>query len=383
MNAWLITPDALVTARTALSKSIAPTPGQQASFVASFSEGEFPGARIMSKVGDTAQININGVLSKEPSWMLRYFGGGNTAYSEIISAINEAERDPNIDTVIFSIDSPGGMTSGLTQAMDAIHDMTKPSKSIVSGMAASAAYGLASQTGEIEASDRGATFGSIGVKVSYYADESVIDITSSNAPEKAPDVTTDEGKKIVQKWLDQVEAVFIEDIAQGRNVTTDKVKSDFGQGGVFLAKEALSRGMIDTISTETRSQTNPGAETITQEAKSMNLQELKAKHPETYAAAVAEGRAEEKDRVSAHLTMGEARGDIKTAMEAIEKVAQLTATYHATYMAAGMKNGQIGARQTDTTAADAALGGVTPTTAQTDAATEEKIFLAALKGETV
>lgn len=375
MNIWLITDGAWDIVRTAQAMSVIPTAQERAEFNASFSDGDYPGARIMDKVGSTAQINVVGVLTKEPSWLLRYFGGGNTTYSEIISAINEAERDPAIKEVVFNIDSPGGNTSGLTDAMDAIAGMTLPTRAEISGTAASAAYGLASQAGTITALNRGAMFGSIGVLSSRFVDGTVIDITSSNAPEKSPDVTTDEGKAMVRKTLDQIEAVFIEDIARGRGTTTDKVKSDFGRGGVFLAHDAKTHGMIDDVKDRTQ---QPGATTTTQEAKSMNLQELKAQHPDTYAAAVAEGVAQEKDRVSAHLTMGEASGDLKTAIEAVEKGDALTASYQAKYMAAGMKNGQIGARQGDDAAAAAALAGVTPGATATDQDADQKAYLEAL-----
>lgn len=377
MKTWLITKDALQMVSTAEALTVVPTAQERAEFTASFSEGDYPGARIMDKVGSIAQINITGVLTKDPSWILRYFGGGNTAYSEIISAINEAERDPAIKEVVFSIDSPGGQTSGLSDAMDAVAGMTIPTRAEVSGMAASAAYGLASQAGSITALNRSAMFGSIGVKGTYFVDETVVEITSSNAPEKAPDVTTAEGKATVQKLLDQIEAVFIEDIARGRGTTTDKVKSDFGRGGVFLAHDAKTHGMIDDVKDRTQ---QPGATTTTQEAKSMNLQELKTQHPDTYAAAVAEGVAQEKDRVSAHLTMGEASGDLKTAIEAVEKGDALTASYQAKYMAAGMKNGQIGARQGDDASTAAALAGVTPGATADDQAAQDKIFLDALTG---
>lgn len=357
MNFWLITEPAWEIVQTAQETKVVPTAQERADFTASFSEGDYPGARIMSKVGSVAQINISGVLTKEPSWLLRWFGGGNTAYSEIISAVNEAERDPAIKEVVLSIDSPGGQTNGLSDAMDAVAGMTIPTRAEVSGMAASAAYGLASQAGSITALNRSAMFGSIGVKGTYFVDETVVEITSSNAPEKAPDVTTAEGKATVQKLLDQIEAVFIEDIARGRGTTTDKVKSDFGRGGVFLAHDAKTHGMIDDVKDRTQ---QPGATTTTQEAKSMNLQELKAQHPDTYAAAVAEGVAQEKGRVSAHLKMGESFGAMDIASKAIKDGSDLTMELQADYMSAWAKTGQIGARQGDDTAAAAALNGVTP-----------------------
>lgn len=346
MSAWLISPEAFSPIVSAIKAAHRPTAEETITFNAEYGSGDYPGARIMTKAGNIAQINIMGVLSREPNWMLRFFGGGNTAYSEILSAIAEAERDTSIEQLIFNINSPGGQTDGLVGAMDAIKYATKPTSTIVVGQACSAAYGLASQTGSIDALDRGVVVGSIGVKATYYVDPQEVAVTSTNAPEKAPDPTTDEGKAAIQKLLDSIESIFIEDIADGRGVTVDQVKANFGKGGVYLAKDALNHGMIDSINNLERSPT-PGATTTTQEANTMNLQELKAKHPETYQAAFNEGIAKERDRVDAHLTMGEAAADMKTAVAAVKDGSEMTASLQAKYMAAGMRNGQIGARAAD------------------------------------
>jgi len=74
--------------------------------------------------------------------------------------------------------------------------------------------------------------------------------------------------------------------------------------------------------------------------KTMDINELKAKHPEIYAALIEEGHKQgvlaERDRVNAHLTLGNASGDTKTAFAAIEDGSVMTATIQAKYMAAGM-----------------------------------------------
>ena len=46
----------------------------------------------------------------------------------------------------------------------------------------------------------------------------------------------------------------------------------------------------------------------------MDLNTLKAQHPEAFAEHAKEVLATERDRVGAHLTMGETSGDLKTAM---------------------------------------------------------------------
>ena len=77
----------------------------------------------------------------------------------------------------------------------------------------------------------------------------------------------------------------------------------------------------------------------------MDLTQLKAQHPETFAAAVQQGTTDERDRVSAHLMMGESSGDMKTASASIKDGSGMTATLQATYMTAGMNRSDVDARQ--------------------------------------
>ena len=88
----------------------------------------------------------------------------------------------------------------------------------------------------------------------------------------------------------------------------------------------------------------------------MNLNELRAQHPDVYEAAVKAGVDQERDRVSAHLTMGEASGDMKTAVDAVKKGDGMTATLQAQYLAAGMNRRDQDSRQEDDTAAAGADG---------------------------
>lgn len=91
------------------------------------------------------------------------------------------------------------------------------------------------------------------------------------------------------------------------------------------------------------------------EKVTMDLNELKSKHPGVYAEAVQDGRAEERDRVSAFLVAGEASGDMKTAITAITDGSKMTATLQTTFLmaAAGRKN--IDERTGDDKDAGAAL----------------------------
>jgi hypothetical protein len=95
----------------------------------------------------------------------------------------------------------------------------------------------------------------------------------------------------------------------------------------------------------------------------MDLKTLKAEHGDLYAAVMAEGVAlgitQNQDRVSAHLTMGTASGDMATAISAINDGTEMTAAMQSVYMAAGMRKAEISARESDDNDAGD-IGALTP-----------------------
>lgn len=340
-----------------------PTAQQQLDYearVASGSSGDLP--RLLTIAGNNAEIVIQGAITNRPSLLAFMFGGGNTTYADITAALAVAEQDPEVDNITLAIDSPGGTIAGLFDTLAAIQAAKKPVKAVVSNVAASAAYALASQADEIVATNRAARFGSIGIVVRGSIDENEIAIASSEAPKKAPDLSTEEGKAVVREELDALHEIFVDAIAEGRSTTVEKVNAEFGQGATLLAGEALKRGMIDAVaeptlkvveSTKTTTARSGGNQP---EAGYMDLKTLQAQHPDVYTAAVQQGVDQERDRVSAHLTMGEASGDMKTAVGAINDGSAMTAKLQAQYMAAGMNRADINARQDDDNNADAGDG---------------------------
>jgi len=342
---WLLLQSVLNDIQDARASGVKFTAEQVATFEAS------DGESIMALAGNSAEIHVKGVLTNTPDMFARWFGGGNTTYPAIIAALAEADANPEVKQIVMRFDSGGGAVNGMFDAIAAMQTTKKPIKAIVGTMAASAAYGLASQADEMVAHNRASAVGSIGVVVDAFVSESRVSITSSNAPDKRPDVTTEKGKATIIAQLDAIAGLLDEAVAEGRNTTVEKVNADFGQGGILLADEALKRGMIDSISTNKPATATNGGKP--QEQRSMDLQTLKAQHPDVYAAAAQEGRTEERDRVGAHLTMGEASGDMKTAIGAVQDGSAMTATLQAKYMAAGMNRSDVQARQDDDAEANA------------------------------
>ncbi len=244
-----------------------------------------------------------------------------TEYGFIVAATQAANADQRVASIDYEVDSPGGYVSGVEEAAQAMASSRVPTRAVVGNMAASAAYWLASQTDRIVASSPLSRVGSIGVIVEGYNDdrmlaEAGIDhvvITSDGAPNKYADTGTEEGRAMIKTELNKLEAVFVQRVADGRNVSADKVRKDFGQGGVLMAGEALKAGMIDAVSASniSRHLSNINAQTpavggaasaVEQKPggkpKMDTLDELKTQAPTLYAAAKQEGVEAERDRVA-------------------------------------------------------------------------------------
>jgi ClpP class serine protease len=346
----------------------------QEAFKASL-QADGDGSRIMPVAG---KISIKGVLTNSPNIFAMLFGGGNTTYAEIIGAIASAEADPDVSEIELMVDTMGGNFDGLFACGEAIKNTSKPITANVIGSALSAGYWLVSQADKIVAQDKASTFGSIGVARRYNVSPDVVDVASTKAPKKRPDVSTPEGVAIVQEELDPIHAMFAGEVADGRGTTIDKVNKNFGEGATLLAEDALARGMIDSIGASDKQQ--PTGLTK-EEDQNMDLATLKTDHVALYNEIVATATAEgiekgvgqERTRVASHIALADDSGDLKTALEAIKGTEGITPAIQTAHVQATIKKLAINDRQADD--ADALkAGNVDLSTADTVADTESKII---------
>lgn len=301
--------------------------------------------------GTEAVIPIQGLLSPTRDYWGGFVAGGNTVYGDIVDAITAANADPRVKSITLSVGySPGGYMHGSFEAYDAVRNSAKPVTAVVRHGALSSAYGLVSQASEVVAFDESTEFGSVGVAATYHIWDHYVDIASTKAPEKRPDLRTEEGKAIVRKELDAAHDLFVGKIAAGRKVDASTVNSTYGAGGIVFAKSALAAGMIDkigglsVIESDKSASVKSGAKEVT---KVKDLEELKTQYPAIYRMAFNEGVKSESDRVSAHLELGEACGDIKIAIESVKEGKPLDAVTQSRYMAASMRSNIAAARQAD------------------------------------
>lgn len=211
------------------------------------------GARMSTVRDGTAVVPVLGPIF--PRANLVNASAGGTALDAIMRDFRVAQASSAVDRVVLLFDSPGGVVSGLGEAADSIRGAAKPVTAFVTGIAASAAYWLASQATELVL-EPAASVGSIGVVASLSrqvqpgADgRQSFEVTSSGAPRKRPDPSTEAGRAAIQEEVDAIEAVFVADVAAGRKRTPAYVRKEFGQGGMVPAARAVEAGMADRIGT--------------------------------------------------------------------------------------------------------------------------------------
>lgn len=201
-----------------------------------------------------AIIPIQGVLTKDgPAWF-----GSN--YDTITTALDSAGSDPDVKRIILAVDSPGGEVIGLpeTAAVLAQVAKVKPVSAIVEGTAASAAYWLTSQAGDISLTPSGEV-GSVGVRMMHVdVSQALLDAgikvtelySGAFKAEWSPySPLTQDAVDNMQPRLNEVHAAFIKAVATGRGgrVSAGIASQRFGEGRMFSATDALKHGLVDKL----------------------------------------------------------------------------------------------------------------------------------------
>lgn len=255
--------------------------------------------RSVTMRGETAVVPITGPIFRYANLMTEISGA--TSLEVLSKDFNAALDDPAVKSIVLDINSPGGQATGISDFAAMVNGATKPVVAYVDGIAASAAYWIASAADQVVMS-KSAMAGNIGAVLTLDTrkDASKAEIVSSQSPNKRPDVSTDAGRAQYQSLVDGLAQVFVEDVATYRGMTPESVIQDGNGGATFIAAEAVARGLADRVGTleeviaglagkQQLQQSKPATPHFSG-AHAMNLDELRAAHPDLCAALVEEGR---------------------------------------------------------------------------------------------
>ena len=196
------------------------------------------------------QIGIFGVLGQN-DWY------ADSDYSDIRASVRRAQADSSVKSIDLLFHSPGGSVIGLPETADVIAqaNRVKPVTARVVGIAASAAYWLASQASTITLTPSGEV-GSVGVldihaDVSKALDNAGVKITAVTAgphkTERAPFAPlSDDAKAHMQSSVDGWYSDFLGAIRRGRGARVSPTGT-YGGGRMLSSRDALAAGLVDFV----------------------------------------------------------------------------------------------------------------------------------------
>lgn len=313
--------------------------------------------------GGVATITIVGSLVNRGAWIGAY--SGMTSYEGIAAQLDRAMADKQVKAILLDIDSPGGEATGMFSLAAKVREVSavKPVVAVVNDMAASAAYGIASQATEVVVSPT-SIVGSIGVVLTHL-DRSgelaakgvkpTLIFSGSHKVDGHPfgplsDAVRADLQAEVAKFYDQ----FVGLVAQGRGDRLTEQDARATEARTFLGQEAVDRGLADRVASfgavlaslqsetplagaaKKGTRTMSGDNTITQEAHTAAVAAARA---EGHAAGLAEGKTlgakDATDRIGAIMDCEEAKGREKLAAHFAFKTAMDAEGVKAALLAAG------------------------------------------------
>jgi len=203
----------------------------------------------------TAIIGVFGSLVNRGAWLGS--SSGETSYEGLQFQINHAAANPRVKGIVLDIESPGGEAVGAFETADVVRAAAskKPVVASVNGMAASAAYAIASGANKIFTAPTG-VLGSIGV-VLLHADYSRAlekkGITTTlifagahkvdgNPFQPLPDGVRADLQAEVNKFYD----MFVQTVAAGRQgLAADAIMSMEAQ--TFIGEDAVKQKLADAV----------------------------------------------------------------------------------------------------------------------------------------
>lgn len=260
-------------------------------------------------VNGVAVVPLVGAIAKRANLFSQISGGASSDLA--MRDLRAAAADSDVDAIILLVDSPGGTVDGTQQLAAVVKEVAqvKPLAALADGRMASAAYWAGSAAPQVFIADGTTAVGSIGVVVEH-ADTSGADAqrglkrteivagkykraASSNGP------LTETGQQTLQDTVDYVYSLFVQDVAAQRGVSIDEVLENMADGRVFIGEQAITAGLVDgmtslddlieTLSQQAATQRASGSPSPTTSRASMDITQLKAEHPDLFAAIREEG----------------------------------------------------------------------------------------------
>ena len=202
-------------------------------------------------------VPLEGVILTHPQALSS--SDGTITPDAVRKALTAVKDDSNVKGIILDIESPGGSAVASDQIFTIIQNFKKETKlpvvTLMNDTAASGGYFIAAATDKIVANPATLTgsigviattfnveeaLGKLGVKEKVYKKGQYKDILSSFRD------STAEEDQIIDELLDDAYELFVDRVAQGRNMPREKALS-LATGRVYSGRQAKEVGLVDTL----------------------------------------------------------------------------------------------------------------------------------------
>jgi protease-4 len=175
----------------------------------------------------------------------------------IVDQLVTFRKDRKIKSIILRIDSPGGAVGPSQEIYREVKRTSKEKKIVASlgSVAASGGYYAASAADKIVANP-GTITGSIGVLMEFVRVEDLLkkigirfeviksgEFKDVGSPHRE---MTQEERALLQDIITDVRDQFVQAVAEGRSLTTEKVQ-EFADGRIFSGARAQKMGLVDQL----------------------------------------------------------------------------------------------------------------------------------------
>lgn len=201
-----------------------------------------------------AIINIHGPLSQKVDFWSWWFGG--TSYENIRELYRAAQKDTQIDTILFDINSPGGVVAGVFDLVDEIYEARGKKQTIafINETAYSAAYAIASAADKIYIPRTGGV-GSVGV-IAMHVDQSQFDkklgvkytpiFSGAKKNDFSPhEPLSERAYEDIKAEIDETFDLFAKTIARNKEIDVKKIKDM--EAGIYQGENAVTAGLADAV----------------------------------------------------------------------------------------------------------------------------------------
>ena len=187
--------------------------------------------------GDTVGIiNISGTIQ---------YDGTTSSPEGLKSQLDAAEQNPHIKAVVLRVNSGGGVATAGEEMSTYIRDFSKPV--VVSSQADYIFTDKTTSIGSIgvimSVTDLSGLYEKLGISVENITSADAKDSGAGNRP------LTEEERAWYQDQVDQINEVFINFVAEGRDMPVEDVRA-LATGLTFTGMDAVENGLADELGTQ-------------------------------------------------------------------------------------------------------------------------------------